>query len=76
MSEASREQLDGVLDDYYENSIVGRIVKDRRGQNISPPSKVKKMIDGGPYTAHAAEKAGLIDRWPMRADYPDAMKAA
>ena len=67
MSDASHKQLEGVLDDYYENSMVGRIVKDRAAKNFTA-EQVKKIIDDGPYAAHAAEKAGLIDRVAYKQD--------
>ena len=73
MSDASRKQLEGVLDDYYENSMVGRIVKDRPAKHFTA-EQVKKIIDGGPYTAHAADKAGLIDRVAYKQDFEDTFK--
>ena len=73
MSEASRKQLEGVLDDYYENSMVGRIVKNRAAKNFTA-DQVKKLIDEGPYAAHAAEKAGLIDRVVYKQDLEDSFK--
>ena len=35
MSEASHKQLEGVLNDYYENGMVGRIVKNRAANNFT-----------------------------------------
>ncbi len=73
MSAASHKQLEGVLDDYYENSMVGRIVKDRAAKHFTA-EQVKKIIDAGPFTAHAAEKAGLIDRVAYQQDFEDSFK--
>ncbi len=73
MSDASRKQLEGVLDDYYDNSMVGRIVANRKAPHFTA-EQVKKIIDGGPYTAHAAEKAGLIDRVVYKQDFEDSFK--
>ena len=73
MSEASHKQLEGVLDDYYENSMVGRIVKNRAAEHFTA-DQVRKIIDGGPFTAHAAEKAGLIDRVAYKQDFEDSFK--
>jgi protease-4 len=70
MSEASRKQLEGVLDDFYENSMVARIAKNRSLK----AEQVKKIIDGGPYAAHAAEKAGLIDRIAYQQAFEEAIK--
>ena len=61
LSDASRKQYELVLDDYYTNEIVGRIVKSRPAKKFTP-EQVKKLIDRGPFTAQAALKAGLIDR--------------
>ena len=73
MSDASRKQLEGVVNDYYENSMVGRIVKNRAAKNFTA-DEVKKIIDDGPYAAHAAEKAGLIDRVVYKQDLEDSFK--
>ena len=73
MSAASRKQLEGVVNDYYENSMVGRIVKNRAAKNFTA-DQVKKLIDEGPYAAHAAEKAGLIDRVVYKQDLEDSFK--
>jgi protease-4 len=61
LSEASRKQLTGVLDDYFENGLVGRIVAARRGKGLDA-DKVKKIVDEAPYTARAAQKLGLLDQ--------------
>jgi protease IV len=61
LSEASRKQYELVLDDYYTNEIVGRIVASRPAKKFTP-EQVKKLIDKGPFTAKAALQAGLIDR--------------
>jgi protease-4 len=66
MSEPARKQLTAVLDDYYENEIIQRIVRCREGKKLTA-EQVKKLIDDGPYAARAAHKAGLID-W---VDYRD-----
>jgi protease IV len=74
MSDASRKQLEGVLDDYYENSMIGRIVKNRAGKKFTA-EQVRKIIDEGPYAAHAAEKAGLIDRVAYKQAFEESLKA-
>jgi protease-4 len=73
MSAASHKQLEGVLDDFYENSMVGRIVKNRTDKKFTA-EQVKKIIDNGPYAAHAAEKAGLIDRVAYQKAFEDSFK--
>jgi protease-4 len=61
MSEPARKQFTTVIDDYYEKSIVERIVR-LRGDKKFTAEQVKKLIDEGPYTARGALEAGLIDR--------------
>jgi protease-4 len=75
MSDASKKQLEGVIDDYYEHGMVGRIVENRAAKKFTP-EQVKKLIDGGPFSAHAAEKAGLIDRVAYVHDFEDDIKKA
>jgi protease-4 len=58
LSEANRKQITEMLDDFFENEVVGRIA---RGRKLSP-DKVKKLIDQGPYSARSALKNGLVDR--------------
>src|SRR5207244_522234 len=50
LSKENREQLESVLDDYYEHSLVGRIVAGRKSKGWKP-DQVRKLIDEGPYTA-------------------------
>jgi protease-4 len=73
MSEPARKQLTSVLDDYYEKSLVERIVRSRPGQKFTA-EQVKKLIDEGPYTARAAKAAGLIDRVAYADDYRTQIK--
>lgn len=61
MSPQFRKQLETVLDDYFEQSMVERIAKSRRGKSLSA-EQVKKLIDKGPYAARAAKETGLIDQ--------------
>jgi protease-4 len=74
LSEASRKQLTLVIDDYYDNNIVGRIVRSRPQKHFTA-EQVKKLIDQGPFTAKAAHKAGLIDRVAYIEDFESALKA-
>lgn len=57
MSPELRQQLGGVLDDYYA-MFVEMVAKDRK----LDPGKVKDLIDEGLFTAARAKEAGLIDR--------------
>jgi protease-4 len=73
MSEASKKQLEGVLDDYYEHAMVDRIVENRAAKKLTA-EQVKKLIDAGPFSAKAAQKAGLIDRIAYRPGLEDVFK--
>jgi protease-4 len=69
LSPENRQQLESILDDYYNNSIVHRIVASRKkGQFTS--EKVKKLIDRGPFSAKQAVKEGLVDGLA----YPDGVE--
>ncbi len=70
LSDASRKQLQGVLDDRFEYGIVERIVKARPSKKFTPED-VRRLIDRGPFTARAAADAGLVDR----VAYADAFQA-
>jgi protease-4 len=73
MSEASRKQLTGVVDDHFEHGIVERIVQGRPEKHFTA-EQVKKLIDLGPYTPKAALKAGLIDRVCYEDSFSDQIK--
>jgi protease-4 len=73
LSAANRKQLESLLDDYYDNEIVGRIVRSRPGRKFTA-ERVKKLIDGGPYTPRAAARLGLIDRVGYPESYREALK--
>lgn len=68
MSKSARKQLSSVLDDYYEKSLIERIVQSRAAKDFTV-AKVEKLIDEGPYTARAAKEAGLIDRIAYAKDF-------
>lgn len=60
MSESSRKQLETVLDDFFHQSIVQRIVTQRASRNLKA-EQVRSFIDKGPYTAKKAKELGLVD---------------
>lgn len=60
MSESSRKQMESMLDDFYEKSIVARIQQER-GAKKWAVEDIRKMIDNGPYTAKKASELGLVD---------------
>jgi len=60
MSESSRKQMESMLDDFYEKSIVARIQQER-GAKKWAAEDIRKMIDNGPYTAKKANELGLVD---------------
>lgn len=55
-SPETRAVEDALLDDLYRQ-IVGHIAA---GRNL-PAAEVRRLIDAGPYTAEAAQEAGLVD---------------
>jgi protease-4 len=73
MSKPARKQLTSVLDDYYEKSLVERIVRSRPRKKFTA-EQVKKRIDEGPYTARRAVEVGLIDWTAYADDYRDHLK--
>jgi protease IV len=73
MSKEFRGQLDSLLDDIYEQTVVGAIAGARSARKLTPP-QVKKIIDEAPYTARAAEQVGLIDRVAYANDFEDSLK--
>ena len=58
MSESSRKQLETVLDDFFHQSIIQRIVTLRAGRKFSS-EQVRTFIDQGPYTAKRAMELGF-----------------
>src|SRR5262249_28964429 len=75
MSPQLRKQMESILDDYFEKSFVDAIVRSRTSRQWTA-DKVKALIDGGPYTAKAAHKAGLIDSVGYSQQVPDLVKAS
>jgi protease-4 len=73
MSKEFRQQLETVLDDYYEKGLVEAIVQSRSGKKWTA-EQVKKLIDQGPYTAHGAAAAGLIDHLAYADELRDKLK--
>lgn len=60
MSAANREQLEALLDDNYENEVVG-VIRAARPDRKWTVDDVKAALDQGPFTAVKAQKLGLID---------------
>jgi protease-4 len=74
LSEANRKQLESILDDRFEHGIVDRIVAGRPAHKFTA-EQIKKLIDGGPYAARAALKAGLVDHLLYSDKYETHIKA-
>jgi protease-4 len=70
LSDANRKQLTEMIDDFYEHEIVGVIAKARK----LDPAQVRKLIDAGPYSPRAAQKAGLFDRVGYLEEIPGELK--
>jgi protease-4 len=73
LTDASRKQLKGVLDDHFDNDLVACIVKARAAKKFTK-EQVEKIIDDGPYTAKQALKLGLIDRVAYADTFQDDLK--
>lgn len=69
MSEQLKSQLSSVLDDLYDQ-MIGIIAESRRIE----ATKIRELIDNGPYSAEDAKKAGLIDRVEYSTDLRDRLK--
>ncbi|MFQ3648707.1 MAG: signal peptide peptidase SppA [Gemmataceae bacterium] len=70
LSDANRKQLNEMIDDFYDNEIVGVIAKTRKLE----PAVVRKLIDAGPYSPKAALKANLFDRIGYLDEIPESLK--
>jgi protease-4 len=70
MSAANREQIESMLDDNFDNELVGWILAARPERKWTA-ADVKGMIDQGPFTAKKAAKLGLIDA----VAYPDEIES-
>jgi protease-4 len=75
LSEANRKQLESLVNDFYEQDMVERIVRSRPGHKFTA-EKVKKLIDEGPYAARAAVRLGLVDRVGYAESVEDQVKSA
>ncbi len=73
LSKEVRQNLESVLDDFYEKNYVGVIVQSRAGKKFTA-EQVKKLIDEGPYTAKKALALGLVDRVAYSDGFRDAMQ--
>lgn len=63
-SEQARKMNKWLLDSLYENLVA--LMAEGRG---TTPEKMRQLIDGGPYSAEEALKAGLIDSVKHREDF-------
>ncbi|HEX4591119.1 MAG TPA: signal peptide peptidase SppA, partial [Gemmataceae bacterium] len=74
MSPLFRKQLETVIDDFFEKSLVEALVKSRPEKNWTA-EQVKKWIDEGAFTAKKAKELGLIDEIAYEDDFNDRAKA-
>ncbi len=70
MSEASRESLESVVDELYENLVAG-LVSGRSADT----AQAKRWIDEGPYLAAEAHEAGLVDELVYPDELPTRLRA-
>jgi protease-4 len=69
MSDAQREMLNWLLDDLYNQNV--NTIAASRGWSVE---KLHDVINNGPYTAHGAYKAGLIDTLIYQDQIKDVVK--
>ncbi len=74
MSPQFRKQLETVIDDYFEKSLVETIVKSRPEKNLTA-EQVKKWIDEGAFTTKRAKEMGLIDAIAYEDEFENQAKA-
>jgi protease-4 len=65
VSDIQRQTLEAFLDERYAE-LVNAVAKGRK----RTPEEVRKLIDGGPYSAQRAVMAGLVDAMCSEADLP------
>jgi protease-4 len=76
MSPEARKQLELVLNDFYEESLVRPVSRGRSRRNRAlSPDQVKGLIDQGPFAARHAAAAGLVDRVGYVHDLEASLKA-
>jgi protease-4 len=77
MSPAARKQTETVFNDFFDNCLVAPISRSRRrgGRKDLTPERVQALIDQGPFTAHRAQQAGLIDHLAYAEQVEDALKS-
>jgi protease-4 len=73
MSPQFRKQLETVIDDFYEKSLVEALVQSRPEKKWTA-AQVKKWIDEGAFTAKRAQDLGLIDRIAYEDEFTDSAK--
>jgi protease-4 len=74
MSPLFRKQLETVIDDFFEKSLVEALVKSRPEKNWTA-EQVKKWIDEGGFTAKKAKDLGLVDEIAYEDEFNDQAKA-
>jgi protease-4 len=74
MSPQFRKQLETVINDFFEKSLVDALVTSRPEKKWSA-EQVKKWIDEGAFTAKRAQDLGLIDRIAYEEEFTDSIKS-
>lgn len=69
-SEAFRESVESLLQDYYE-----QLVEGIAGGRDIPPERVEQLLAEGPYTSQEALKAGLVDAVMFSDEQAEALQA-
>jgi protease-4 len=75
MSPQFRKQLETVIDDFFEKSLVEAVVKSRPEKNWTA-EQVKKWIDEGAFSAKRAKEMGLVDQIAYEEEFEKQAKEA
>lgn len=73
MSDANRKQWEALLDEFYDRTVVERIVKSKPEGKLTAEG-VKKLIDQSPLSPRKSLEAGLLDQVAYRDEFEAGFK--
>ena len=75
LSGPARKQLESMIDDFYTQSLVGRIARFRKSKGLDD-AKVIKAIDEAPLVAALAKELGFVDKLDYYENYTSTLGKA
>ncbi len=75
LSGPARKQLESMIDDFYTQSLVGRIARFRKNKGLDE-AKVVKAIDEAPLVAGVAKELGFVDKLDYYENYTQTLGKA